>query len=204
MPELTKAKSPEDLSPEALRLRYDYVVVDCSPFLDQNSLLVLDMADLLLVVSTPEIVALKNASRLIQLGAELGYSEAKMRLVINRLKSPGAIPRADFERHLDYRMSFGIPNDTAVVRALTHGTPVVTYERSSQAARALERLARAALANEGWAGEPARRSGRRLPRLPSLRLPRPGGNTARAVTDDVGRRLGRPDVAAAVSLEAVK
>jgi pilus assembly protein CpaE len=177
---------------EALRARYDYVVVDCSPFLDQNSLLMLDMSDLLLVVSTPEIVALKNASRLIQLGAELGYSEAKMRLVINRLQMPGAIPRADFERHLEYRMSFGIPNDTAVVRSLTHGSPVVTYERRSRAARAVEGLARAALANEGWTGEPAGRSGRRLPWLPLPRLPGLGANTAPAVTDDANGRLGRP------------
>jgi pilus assembly protein CpaE len=175
---------------EALRARFDYVVIDCSPFLDQNSLLVLDMSDLLLLVSTPEIVALKNAARLIQLGADLGYSESKMRLVVNRLKSPGAISRNDFERHLDYHMSFGIPNDTAVVRALTRGVPVVTYERTSKAARALEKLARAAMSNEGWAGERTEHSGRRLLRLPSLRLPRPAAQSS--LTSEKPRRLDGP------------
>jgi pilus assembly protein CpaE len=159
---------------EVLRARYDYVVLDCSPFLDHNTVAALDQADLVLLVSTPEIVSLKNAGRFILLGAELGYSDAKMRLVINRLRSPGAIRRADFERHLEYRMSFGLPNDTAVVQALTRGEPLVTFQRTSRAARALDRLARTVLANRGWEGEP-RPLGRRLLRLPSLRLlPRPG------------------------------
>jgi pilus assembly protein CpaE len=160
---------------EAIRARYDYVVLDCSPFLDHNGLLALDLAELLLLVSTPEIVSLKNAARLIQLGVDLGYSEGKLRLVINRWKCPGAINRADFEKHLEYPMSFSIPNDIALVRALTRGEPLQTYHRRSRAARALDRLARVVVANQGWLGDskPAGRRLFRLPSLPSFQRPRP-------------------------------
>jgi pilus assembly protein CpaE len=147
---------------DAVRSRYAYVVVDCSPFLDQNSISAMDMADTLLLVATPDVPALKNAARVLQLGVQLGYSQSKLRLVINRFNAPGALAPADFERHLEYFTSFRIPNDGNVARLLTYGQPLVTSRASSPAARALDRLARAIIANEGWDAEPGRKPGRRL------------------------------------------
>ena len=138
---------------EALRARYAYVVVDCSPFLDHNSITALDLADTVLLVTTPEMAALKNAARLIQLGARLGYAEHKMRLLVNRFNLSGAIASSDFEDHLEYRTSFRIPNDTSMARALSRGEPLVTLQSSSPAARALDRLAQTIIDNEGWEGE---------------------------------------------------
>jgi pilus assembly protein CpaE len=156
---------------EALRSRYDHVIVDASPFLDQNSLLALDLSDLILLVCTPELAALKNAARFLQLGTDFGYPETKMRLIVNRAKSPGAVGRADIEKHLQYRISCTIPNDaSSVVRALNRGEPLVTYEHSNRVAKAIDRLARTVLADEGWEGEPSRSSKRGLLRLPGLRL----------------------------------
>jgi pilus assembly protein CpaE len=155
---------------EGVRARHDYVIVDSGPSVDPNSITALDMAELLLLVSSPELAALKNAGQFIQLGAKLGYSEAKMRLVVNRQKIPGGIPRADFERHLAYRMSFGIPDDRTMIRSLTRGEPLVTLQRTSRAARALDRLARTVVANAGWEGEAglSSRGGPFKLRLPSL------------------------------------
>jgi pilus assembly protein CpaE len=172
-PDLERAEAitPEDFQRvvEALRARYDYVVVDCPSVLDHNSLIVLDMADLLLLVCTPEIASLKNAARFVRLGLQFGYSDAKMRLVINRRNSAGAVARPDIETHLHYKTSFSIPNDGAsVVKALNRGQPLVTFDRSCGPARALQRLARVVIENEGWEAEPGR-GHRRLVRLPSLR-----------------------------------
>jgi pilus assembly protein CpaE len=141
---------------EALRARYAYVVVDCSPVLDQNSITAMDMADTLLLIATPEMPALKNAARLVQLGAQLGYAHGKLRLVVNRFNAPGALTASEFEHYLEYRTSFRIPNDGNVVRALTAGQPLVTLRGGSPAARAIDRLARTIVANEGWEGESRR------------------------------------------------
>jgi pilus assembly protein CpaE len=149
---------------EALRAQYGYVVIDCSPFLDHNTIAALDLADTVLLVTTPEIAALKNAARLIQLGVQLGYSERKMRLVVNRFNVAGAIARADFEEHLEYSTSFRLPNDAAVARALSRGVPVVKLQSGSSAARALDRLAKTIISNAGWEGEPRSR-GRLVSRL---------------------------------------
>src|SRR5262249_52674554 len=39
---------------DALRAHFAYVVVDCAPSVDQNTLATLDLADVLVLVSTPE------------------------------------------------------------------------------------------------------------------------------------------------------
>jgi pilus assembly protein CpaE len=142
---------------DALRAHYRYVVVDCPPSVDQNTLAALDLADVLLLVSTPEIAALKNAARLLQLGARLGYVESKMRLVVNRFDMAGGLAPADFEHYLAHTTSFRIPNDGSVAHALTRGEPSVT-RRGSKAGKALDRLAHVIIANQGWLGEPRPRS----------------------------------------------
>jgi pilus assembly protein CpaE len=149
---------------DALRTQYAYIIVDCSPAMDQNSLTALDMADLILLVATPEIAALKNAGRVLQLGARLGYPEAKMRLILNRLNAPGALAPSDFEPYLAHRASFHIPNDGSVIRALTRGEPLLT-QRGAKAGKALEELAKAVVTNTGWADEPTRKTARGLLRF---------------------------------------
>jgi pilus assembly protein CpaE len=156
---------------DALCAHYAYVVVDCSPSVDQNSLTALDMAHVVLLVSTPEIAALKNAARVLQLGARLGYSEQKMRLVLNRFNEPGALAPADFEPHLAHQASFRIPNDGSVLRALTRGEPSVTG-RVGKAGKALTQLARIVVDNAGWLGEPKPR-GRKLAALRLFRRANP-------------------------------
>ncbi len=139
---------------DALRSQFAYVVVDCPPSVDQITLTTMDMADTFLLITTPEIAALKNAARVVQLGMRLGYSEQKMRLVVNRFDLPWAIAPSEFEHHLEYRTSFRLPNDTAVGRALTRGEPLVVLQASSPGARALNRLARSVVENRGWEGQP--------------------------------------------------
>jgi Flp pilus assembly CpaE family ATPase len=146
---------------EALRTHYAYVIVDCSPAVDQNNLTALDMADLVLLVATPEIASLKNAARVIQLGGRLGYADAKMRLILNRFNAPGALAAGDFEPYLAQRASFRIPNDNGVARALTRGEPVVTL-RGSKVGKSLDRLARTVVANAGWEDDPKPARGRGL------------------------------------------
>jgi pilus assembly protein CpaE len=141
---------------DALRIHYAYVVVDCSPFLDQNTITALDVADTVLLVTTPELAALKNAARVLQLGARLGYSESKLRLVVNRSSLSDAISSADFEQHLVYRTSFRLPNDGAVSRSLGRGEPLT----SGRAARGLDQLARTVVHNSGWEGESHKRGSR--------------------------------------------
>jgi pilus assembly protein CpaE len=139
---------------DEMRNHYTYVVLDCATGLDSNTLAALDLADLLLLVATPELAALKNAARLIQLGARLGYSESKLRLIVNRSNLPGAISSNDFEQHLSYHTSFKLPNDSAVSQALASGEPL---KASNKVARELDKLVRSIASDEGWIDKPRQR-----------------------------------------------
>jgi pilus assembly protein CpaE len=140
---------------EELRNHYAYVVVDCAATIDPNTLAALDVADLFLLVTTPELASLKNAARLLQLGARLGYGEDKLRLVLNRSSLPGAISPKDFEQHLSYRTSLTLPDDSAVSQALAAGEPLKT---SNKVARELDKLALSIASDDGWTNQPAKRS----------------------------------------------
>ncbi len=183
-PELERADAvaPEELQQilDALRERFEYVVVDTSPFLDQNSLVTLDMADVLLLVCTPELATLKNAARFLVLTKALGYGETKTRLVVNSIGEPVGIGDADIRRHLRYAISFTIPRDSrAVGGSFTRGEPLVLAERRNKTARAFERLARTVVADDGWQDSPSpARPSRFALRLPSLRASATSG-TAR-------------------------
>jgi pilus assembly protein CpaE len=124
---------------EELRNHYAFVVVDCATGLDANTLAAIDVADVLLLVTTPELSALKNASRLIALGARLGYDESKLRLVLNRFNLPGAVSPKDFEQHLAYKTSYKLSNDSAVSQALASGEPL---SASNRVAKELDKLVR--------------------------------------------------------------
>jgi pilus assembly protein CpaE len=163
---------------DVLRMHYMYVIVDCSPAMDQNTLTALDMADVLLLVSTPEIAALRNAARVLELGARLGYSPAKMRLIMNRFDEPGALAPSDFEPYLAHSTSFRIPNDGKVIRALTRGEPLV-MQRGSKAGKTLENLAKTVVDNAGWADEPNGSAGRGLLRFGLPRRSNPGSDISR-------------------------
>jgi pilus assembly protein CpaE len=65
---------------------YEYVLVDTGPSLDDINLQILDAADEILLVVTPELTAIHNCSRFLVLAETLGYNK-KISLVLNRANS---------------------------------------------------------------------------------------------------------------------
>ncbi|MFN8525176.1 MAG: AAA family ATPase [Chloroflexota bacterium] len=126
----------------ACRQHFDIVVVDTAARLDEHVLASLDLADLILAVCTPEIASLKNTARFLRLGHDLGFGGDKIRLVINRLNSPGAITIADIEENLRYKMAYGIASDgVPIIHSLNAGEPVVLMRPRARASREIRGLA---------------------------------------------------------------
>lgn len=65
------------------RALYDYVVVDMQPALDELNLQILDVADKILLVTTPEISATANTARFLEIADSLNYTH-KISLIVNR------------------------------------------------------------------------------------------------------------------------
>jgi pilus assembly protein CpaE len=58
---------------EALRQRYDLVVIDCAAWFNDATLGILDLADIVLVVLTLEITSIKNIRLFLEVAEKLGY-----------------------------------------------------------------------------------------------------------------------------------
>jgi pilus assembly protein CpaE len=129
---------------DALRARYDLVVVDCPPTFNETTLAVLDAADAILAVLTLEITSIKNIRLFLEVAEQLGYEREKLVLVLNRADSTLGIRVSDVEHSIGRRIDHSIVSDgRTVVYALNRGVPFVVASRETQVAQDVIRLARA-------------------------------------------------------------
>lgn len=114
----------------ALRRHYDHIVVDTCSLPDQVTARCLDVADRIVLVFTPEMPALKNAARFLNLAEESGYGDERLIALLNRDNSRGAVGSADIAEHLRVRIAATLPSDGAtVVGAANAGEPVAGRRR---------------------------------------------------------------------------
>jgi pilus assembly protein CpaE len=79
---------------------FEYSVFDCEVSYDEKLLAILDHADSILLVLTPNLGALRNAKHFLQLAEGLGYPRGKIDFVLNRANSSVNVSAADVERAL--------------------------------------------------------------------------------------------------------
>ncbi|MGQ9459478.1 MAG: AAA family ATPase, partial [Anaerolineae bacterium] len=98
-PEMADLVQPEHMRAILTQMRqmFDYVVVDTWTSLHDLSLSVLDSADRIVLVATPEVPAIKNAKVFFDVADALDYPPEKIWLVINQADRRGAIRTADIE-----------------------------------------------------------------------------------------------------------
>ena len=132
---------------EALRQRYELVVVDCAAWFNDTTLGILDLADVVLTVLTLEITSIKNIRLFLEVAEKLGY-EDKVRLVLNRADTTLGIRVADVEHSIGRKVDNTIVSDgRAVVYALNRGVPFVLSNREAQVSQDVLRLATAMTGN---------------------------------------------------------
>ena len=148
-PEMADAITPAGVKRvvEALRQRYELVVIDCAAWFNDTTLGILDLADIVLVVLTLEITSIKNIRLFLEVAEKLGY-EDKIRLVLNRADTTLGIRVADVEHSIGRKVDNTIVSDgRAVVYALNRGVPFVLSNREAQVSQDVLRLATAVTDN---------------------------------------------------------
>lgn len=129
---------------DSLRSNYRYIVVDLATGFRDLNLTVLEGSDLVLLVATPDIPALHNTAKCLDVLLErLDFSPASIRLVLNRADAALGLPVHELPKHLDFPVSYRIPSDgkTAVWAANT-GLPFASRRGRSPLAHALMHMAR--------------------------------------------------------------
>jgi len=122
---------------------FPYVVVDTAVGFSEANLTVLDMSDLILLVTGPDILSLQNTGKALDiLLNQLEYPASKVQLVLNRADSAMSLSVEDISRGLDYEITHLVPSDgKTVVWAVNYGKPFVLNRRESPVARAVNRIA---------------------------------------------------------------
>ena len=118
------AVNPADLMVlcDELRKEYDYVIIDCPAGIEQGFQTAIAGADTAIVVTMPEVSAVRDADKII---GELGRSEKdNIKLIINRIR-PAMVESGEM---MDM-------DDIKVVTSANRGEPVVG-DNDSQAGRA--------------------------------------------------------------------
>jgi Flp pilus assembly CpaE family ATPase len=167
-PELADLVTPEHMSLIVARLRelFDYVIVDTMVTLNDLTLAILDAADKVLVVTTPEIPAIKNVRAFLDTASALGYPADKIEVILNRADASPGLDISQVEATLGRRFTARIASGgLAVVEATNRGVPVVLSEPGSEVAQGIYSLVKT-LVPEATA-IPPRAAGPRLRRAPS-------------------------------------
>lgn len=127
---------------QALRRYFDYVVVDLDDTPNESTLNVLELADQVLVVLTPELGAVRNTLRLLTASSQIGLND-RIRIVLNR--ADAGLEVRQVQSVLPRPISALVPSDGRLfVAAANLGVSVFDVDQNgrTQARRALESLAR--------------------------------------------------------------
>ncbi len=113
---------------EQLRSQFDFIILDCPAGIEQGFKNAIAGADRALVVTTPEVSAIRDADRIIGLLEAGGFS--KIDLIINRLrydmvKRGDMMSAADVIDILAISLIGIVPDDENVVIATNQGEPLV-------------------------------------------------------------------------------
>lgn len=98
-----------------LRSSYDYIVVDMPGHFSDTVAPAFALADYVLLITTPEILTLKNIKSSLLLFKELNYSKNKIRIILNKASKFG-INKKDVESTLGFDVFASIPEDVRGVR----------------------------------------------------------------------------------------
>jgi len=146
------AVNPEQMKKltDSMKDEFDFVLVDCPAGIEQGFKNAISGADRAVVVTTPEVSAVRDADRIIGLLEAAEISNVK--LILNRIKAD-MVKRGDMMNLEDVTEILAIdvlgvvPDDEAVVVATNRGEPAVS-NMASRAGQAFRNITERILGNE--------------------------------------------------------
>lgn len=121
---------------------YPYVVVDCSHHIDDITLAVLDFCDVLILVATQDIPAVKNVRLFLDLMKTIGISRDRVCFVMNKFDKRISITPEKVGENLKLPVAAVIPLDERIViPSVNRGVPFMIDNKTQPIARTLFTLA---------------------------------------------------------------
>ncbi len=142
--EQAESISPQDIIKlfEALKKVFSYIVIDMSSNIDENSLKILDLSDLVLFTTIVNIPAIRNAQRCLTLFKSRHYPKDKVKVIVNRYMDGDEIKIEDVENTLDEKIYWKIPNNYfTIMEAINRGVCVSEVNLNSNIGNSFRDLA---------------------------------------------------------------
>jgi pilus assembly protein CpaE len=127
------SSSPNDMEHVLafLRSEYDYVILDSSLETQNVNSAIIESADEVYLVATPDVAALRDLSRHVENFGLDARTAPKLRIAINRSSSNDAVSAEQVEAAVRFPVSVTFPNSYAeLLRAINAGEPLSPQRRS--------------------------------------------------------------------------
>jgi pilus assembly protein CpaE len=98
-----------------LRTRYDFIILDCPPGLNEYNVAAIRRSDLLYVVTTPELPAVRNVARYLDHLNRYSFPQDHVYVVVNRHSKRDTVPVDQIEKAVRKKIFWKIPNQYAEV-----------------------------------------------------------------------------------------
>jgi pilus assembly protein CpaE len=121
---------------------YDYVIADCHSAYDERTLSILEKADDIMLVLTPEIGPVKNTALFLDIAPSLGVTLDHIHVILNRANSSVGIEPEEIERSLHHPIEFRIVSGgRPVVMSVNRGVPLTIEKPDHPLAREIAHIA---------------------------------------------------------------
>ena len=123
-----------------LKNKYDVIIIDSPPALNEEALGVILASDKLIVVATPDYPTLRMSVKTIRIARQRGLPI--IGLVLNKVHDKNfEMDSNDVEEMAEVPVMAVIPHDINIVKALSNFTPSITYKPKSDASVEYKKLA---------------------------------------------------------------
>ena len=126
-----------------LREQFAYVVIDTPPAFTDHVLAAFDQSDLIALLATLDIPALKNLKLTLETLDLLNYPRERLRVVLNRADSKVGLALSEVEKTLKVPIALHIPSSRAVPASINRGVPILLDDPSHPVSVAIRQFGEA-------------------------------------------------------------
>ncbi len=117
---------------EYLRESFSYILVDVGTNIDKMNMKILELSDLILLVSIVNLPLIRNCQRCLDLFNNLGFDDNKTKIIINRYLENDEIKIEDVEKVLNQKIYWKIPNNYfTIMSSINKAMPVCEINENS-------------------------------------------------------------------------
>jgi MinD-like ATPase involved in chromosome partitioning or flagellar assembly len=125
-----------------LKSHYRWVILDTASTFSELNLSAFDQSDLVVVVTAPDLVALKTTQACLDVFSALQTTGERRLLLLNQIYPRARLEPGDMEKALGERIDLVVPFGEEVLQSIDHGSPLALGHADHPVVRALDTFVR--------------------------------------------------------------